>query len=86
MNLSCEGGCGLSEGSRCSTVEDSGALTVAVNGHRDHGARSRVLEHFHAGDFHECPWPVGTHPAAPGEGIRRGRYGVFRLVIVCHGI
>ena len=56
------------------------------DGHGDDGARRGVLEHLHAGGFHEGAGPVGPHPSAPGEGVGRGGVGAFRLVIVCHGI
>ena len=86
VDLCGEGCSGLGESCRSSAVQDAGALPVAVDGHRDDGARCGVLEHLHAGGLHEGAGPVGPHPSAPGEGVGCGGVGAFRLVIVCHGI
>ena len=69
MNLCGKRRRGLREGSGCATVEDSGALAVPVDGHGDHGARRAVLQHFHAGRFHEGAGPVGADPTAARERI-----------------
>ena len=61
--------CGLREGGGCAAVEDPGALAIPVDGHRNDGARGAVLQHFHAGGFHQGAGPVGADPPSACERI-----------------
>ena len=86
VNLRCEGGGCLGEGGRGASVQDARGLSIAVDGHRDDGALRAVFEDLHPRGLHEGAGPVRAHPSASGEGVGARRVGVFRLVIVCHGI